>query len=188
MKEYSGKFVLRLDPEKHRRLALIARDQNNSLNRICADLISAGLAVQFTVPVWQVALEKWLPEIKKKFGDALLGVAVFGSRANETATKKSDIDVLICLKPEAKINRAIYTWWDENFIHDEFEYNPVFAYPPEFGAAPSLWYEMAINHRILDDPQKILKNIFMRLMDNVYTGVVRRKWAQGQPYWTMDSV
>jgi hypothetical protein len=186
MAAYSGKFVLRLTAERHRQLAQMAHQKNASLNQICVDLISAGLKGESTLPLWQVELEKQLSKIQKKLGETLLGVAVFGSRANETATEVSDVDVLICMKSEITINRALYAWWDDHVSGSQFECNPVFAHPPDFLKTSSFWYEMAINHRILYDPQKTLQSIFAQLIETVYGGKVHRKWSQGQPYWVME--
>ncbi|MDR0959232.1 MAG: type II toxin-antitoxin system HicB family antitoxin [Propionibacteriaceae bacterium] len=40
-KDYSGKFMVRIPPEAHRRLALEAAEQNISLNRLAATRLAA---------------------------------------------------------------------------------------------------------------------------------------------------
>ena len=42
-KPYSGKFVVRIDPELHRRLAAAAREKGTSLNRYVTQCLSRGL-------------------------------------------------------------------------------------------------------------------------------------------------
>lgn len=187
MKSYSGKFVLRLGSQRHRELVSLAHRQSCSLNQLCADLIQTGLKGQSVLPEWQVWLEKQLPLIKKKFGDVLLGVVVFGSRVNDTATQISDVDVLLCLHSDYPLNRTLYSWWDEQIHHQDFEYNPVFLHLPQETQASSLWYEITLNHSILYDRQKALKNIFDQLTQRVQSGHVQRRWSQGQPYWILES-
>lgn len=186
MKSYSGKFVLRLTSQKHRELVGLAHQQNRSLNQLCADLIQFGLKGQGVLPTWQVWLEKQLPTIQNKFGDNLLGVAVFGSRVNDTATQASDVDVFLCLHSDYLLNRTLYSWWDEQIHHEDFEYNPVFLHLPQETQASSLWYEITLNHKILYDPQGALKNIFDQLTQRVQNGHVQRRWSQGQPYWILE--
>lgn len=187
MKSYSGKFVLRVTAQRHRELVGLAHQHNISLNQLCANLIQAGLKGHPVLPAWQAWFEKKLPLIKNKFGDALLGIAVFGSRVNETATQASDVDVLVCLRSDCPLNRTLYSWWDERIHHEDFEYNPVFLHLPQVTEASSLWYEITLNHRILYDRQKALKNIFDQLTQRVQNGFVQRKWLQGQPYWILES-
>ncbi len=45
-KPYSGKFNLRISPMLHRRLSILARMNNKSLNECVEELISKGLEIQ----------------------------------------------------------------------------------------------------------------------------------------------
>lgn len=132
-------------------------------------------------------LEQQLPVIQEKFGENLLGVTVFGSRADGTATQNSDVDVLVCLRFQYEISRSLYSWWDERIFHKEFECNPVFSHIPPLERVSSLWYEIALNHKILYDWQNTLESTCAQLMQRVQNGQVQRKWSQGQPYWLLES-
>jgi hypothetical protein len=50
---YSGKFVLRVKPELHKRLAMIAQKNNISLNRAVVALIQKGLSADMRPPTIQ---------------------------------------------------------------------------------------------------------------------------------------
>ena len=52
-------------------------------------------------------LDEFLQKCKEKFGDNLISIILFGSYARETATKYSDIDLLVIAKnlPKRRIDR-----------------------------------------------------------------------------------
>ena len=52
-------------------------------------------------------LDEFLKKCKEKFGDDLISIILFGSYARETATKYSDVDLLVIAKnlPKRRIDR-----------------------------------------------------------------------------------
>lgn len=77
---YSGKFVLRIDPGLHETLARRAGDSGESLNQFCSKLLEAGLRAAPAKPRWLTLAQAALPLLKRRFGKDLLAVAVLAPK------------------------------------------------------------------------------------------------------------
>ena len=67
----------------------------------------------------KLVLEDFIEELKSKFKENLIFVALFGSYAKGTATKESDIDILIVCKKKVeitKITREIHAKYGKEII------------------------------------------------------------------------
>lgn len=182
---FSGKMLLRLDPALHRRLAQRARERRVSVNRLCADLLERGLRHHEDRPWWEEGAKAVTDLLRRHFGAALLGVAVFGSQVQGSATESSDVDFLIVLSGNEPLQRSLYTWWDHE-VHWEgpSEASPQFVHLPEnSGTAGGIWLEAALASRILWERGRSLSSMLDALRRMIEAGAVRRFWNNGQPYW-----
>ncbi len=182
---HSGKFVIRLGPSLHSRLVKKARDEKVSLNRLCARTLEEGISgVTPASGEWQGTVTA----LRKKFGDSLLGVVLFGSVARGEATESSDIDLLIVVASDVPITRALYRWWDEAIAGQvESNVNPHFIRLPESpGEAGGLWLEVAVASTVLWEREGQVHATLAKLREVIAAGHLRRRLTGGVPYWVRD--
>ncbi len=181
---YSGKFVLRLDPQIHSKLVQNAGDRGVSLNRLCADLLQRGLrSPELSFP-WKREAKGVLNQLKIKFGRNLLAVAAFGSQVQGTADAHSDLDLLVVLKPSVPIVRSLYGWWAELDHRGEMEINPHFVHlPMREKDSSGLLFEIALQSEILYEKKKVLSKFLARLKAVIDSGAILRQFSHGHPYW-----
>lgn len=182
---YSGKFVLRVTPETHRRLSDRALNEGVSLNALCVRLLDAGLAAQRLEPRWRKEIKAILPMLKKRFQKSLLGVALFGSQVAKEATEISDVDVLIVLDQSTLINRSLYRRWEDKVdFKTSIEISPHFVHlPSNKSEFTGFWFEIALNHEILYQKQGCLDKTLRQVKRVIDEGQVVREWCSGHPYW-----
>src|SRR3990172_575550 len=102
----SGRFVLRIDPRLHAALRAAAAASGLSLNQHCAlKLASPGVAA--TGPAADA-----LARAVAVAGDTLLGVVAFGSWARDEMVAGSDVDLLVIVGGEMRLERELYRRWD----------------------------------------------------------------------------
>lgn len=184
MKSYSGKFVLRLSPSLHKKLAKQADERLASLNQFCTLLLEQGLVAPFLEEPWRMPLDTIVATIKKKFSKNLIGVLIFGSRIRGEASKSSDIDILIVLDPRVQLTRALYRWWDQTIEKTAFQFSPHFVhYPSLLQKVGSLWFEVALSHEILYQQEQKLDQLFQELNLFLQKQKLQRKEVHGHPYW-----
>ncbi len=176
---------MRLEPGLHRLMAARAEKEGVSINGLCARLLKHGLQTKSAVRWWQGPCEDVVAELRRHFGSALIGVAVFGSQVQGTATDQSDLDLLIVLDPATPVRRSLYSWWDQNIKWQEsVELSPQFVnLPISDEDAGGIWFEAALASEILWERGRALTNIFKRLRSLIETDRVRRHWLSGQAYW-----
>jgi len=179
----SGKFILRLSPELHLSLARKAKKQGLSLNKLCTKLLEDSIQNS----------DHWIPlsllnEVQKTFGNQLLSILAFGSRARSTNTTASDLDLLIVLKSERSIERKLYFEWDEmiegSLIENAELYSPQFVnLPTSQKDAGSLWLEVALDGIIIYEKGSQVSQFLSKLKAEIAAGSFERKLTHGQPYW-----
>ena len=120
-----------------------------------------------------------------QFGDALLGVIVFGSWAREETSARSDVDVLVVLERRVQIVRDLYRSWDEerpmwegrlveiHFVH----------LPAADDALSGLWAEAAIDGIVLFERGLVVSRRLAAFRRRILEGQATRRWVHGQPYW-----
>lgn len=186
MKEgFSGRMLLRLDPALHRRLAVRAREHRVSINGLCAGLLEQGLQRQGAEPWWADQGKRIVDVLRRRFGTALVGVAIFGSQVQGTATDDSDVDFLIVLENEEPIRRTLYGWWDSAVRWEgRAEASPQFVHlPANVAEAGGIWLEAAVASEIIWERGRTLSSMLAKLRAEITSGAVRRFWNNGQPYW-----
>lgn len=195
MSDLSGRFVLRVPPELHRRLRDRARSEGKSLNALCVRVLEAGLSddsatANRTVPGLDPGL---LETVAKEWAGDLVGVALFGSAARGDATEASDVDLLVVLDTTVRIERSLYDRWDrvvrlrERPTDDRV--SPQFvALPLSQEDAGGIWLEVAREGIVLLDRDGRLARFLIALRDFIATGSVSRKTVHGHPYWVREGM
>ncbi len=182
----SGKFLLRIDPALHRALARRAKKAGVSLNALCADFLRGSLQAPDRTPWWSELGEAVVALLARRFGKGLVGVLVFGSYLQGTATEDSDLDLLIVLDAGVPLRRGLYRWWDEAIadLSASVELSPQFVHLPDAAKeAGGIWLEAAMAHEILWERGRRLSTMLDRLKSSIARDGVRRYWSNGQPYW-----
>lgn len=190
--EYSGKFVVRLPLELHRKLVSEAQKRRQSLNNICVEFLSEGFKKGGQSEKIQHKYQNIISMVKNRFGQNLIGILIFGSQISGEATHSSDIDFLIVLSDKISLTRSLYHWWDETTpsesdtlpASDHETINPQFvhipSYPHESGG---LWFEVAMSHNMLWEKGKRVTKFLDALKEMIDKDQIRRYWSNGHPFW-----
>lgn len=175
----SGRFVLRIDPLLHAALRDRAREAGSSLNEYCARALALP-ATDFQGPAAE-AVSRAVAMV----GDALLGVAVFGSWARQESGRGSDVDLLIIVEEGFAIGRGLYRSWDESPVFWEgHSVEPHFVHLPPPGARLSgMWAEVAIDGVVLFERGLELSRRLVEFRQIIASGRLLRRRSHGQPYW-----
>jgi predicted nucleotidyltransferase len=133
-------------------------------------------------------IERVSTEIQAHYGDRLVALALFGSRAGGRHRIDSDWDLLIVLGSQEPIRRSHYREWDEELaprIESIVpEVSPHFVHLREPTDPPSsLWLEVAATHRLLHDPAGRLAASLLTVQRLVDAGRIERRSVYGLPYW-----
>jgi len=190
MRAASGKFVLRIPPELHRRLREAASRQGSSLNQICAARLQGG-GVDFLrphrPPAPALISGSLVAAVLERWGSDLAGLLLFGSAARGEATRESDIDLLLVFTPAVKLSRRLYREWDllwDTLDHDDRRASPQFVVLPEdVRAAGGLWYEVALEGLVLWERDLVVSVLLRRIREAMARGELRRAMIHGSPYW-----
>lgn len=191
MKRASGKFVVRVPPELHRRARELAARRGQSLNRFCVEALeravrggsasassAAGSALQLLVDC-----------CRSIFGAQLLGVVLFGSIARGEELADSDLDVLLVVDRSIPIRRALYARWESEVEpqvagHFEREVTPHFVHLPErVDDAGGLWLETGIDGEVLWERERLVSSFLRSVRDLLARGGAVRRVRHGHSYW-----
>lgn len=178
----SGRFVLRISPGLHAALRLAAADAGLSLNDYCTRKLAAPIGTPSDFAGAAAAVER----ATKLFGDALIGVAAFGSWARGDLVDSSDVDLLVVLDARVPLSRQIYRAWDEAPVTWEgraVEPQLVHLPDPE-DTVPGLWAEVAVDGVVLFERGLELSARLARIRREIAGGRLVRRFSHGQPYWT----
>jgi predicted nucleotidyltransferase len=127
-------------------------------------------------------------EIGRHFGDRLLGVVLFGSRAKPAPRADADWDLMLVLGDDEPLRRALYREWEES-IADRLkglapEASPHFVHlPPDDSDPSSLWLEVALASRIVSDPTGCIERYLRRTRELLDAHRYERLAVHGLPYW-----
>ena len=174
----SGTFVLRLDPRLHGLLRRDARAAGLSLNDWCGRTLAAPGAGGFECAGVVLAL-------RARLGDDLVGVVVYGSFARGELRAGSDVDLLVVLRADKPITRAVYREWDTAAADStgrEVDLHFVHLPPPEDRVSGS-WAEAAVCGIVLYDRDLAVSRRLIGIRERIAAGRLVRRLAQGQPYW-----
>ncbi len=194
MKQYSGKFILRLSPSFHRSLAMRASTAGVSLNQYCTRLLQLSGQAQPAIGPRGSApvLPEWLNHIVSNYQEKLIALYLFGSVARQEQTEVSDVDLLVVFSPEVEIDRSYYTDWDRSiapFLSRYFarEVTPHFVtLPSSVDRAGSIWYEVALHGIALWEKNRSVAGFLIDIRSAIAHGRIKRYISHGHPYWIRE--
>jgi hypothetical protein len=177
MSKDTVRILLRLPAALHQRIKARADELRLSLNSTMVHVLEQGLAAS--------GIEQLEPLIvsmaKSQFGDAFVGLLLYGSRARGDAYETSDTDLLLVVAPTVRIERETYRAWDAA-LPDGVSLN--IAHVPSAPCdAGSLWLECALDARILHDPTGVLRRRLEEIRELIVSGAFVRRTTHGQGYW-----
>ena len=178
----SGRFLLRIDPALHGLLRAAARELGLSLNDYCARKLA--------LPADAAALATGGPAVVRRavdlYGEHLAGVIVFGSWARGEAAEGSDVDLLVVLDRRLQLTRSLYAPWDAAPV--SWDGRPVEVHlvhvPAASEASSGIWAEVALDGLVLYERGRRISTRLGEVRRDIAAGRLRRRVAQGQPYWT----
>lgn len=196
MEEPSGKFVIRMSGALHGRLKQEAMRSGQSLNQLCVARLQAS-GKPFACPGEAPAYAGLFPtdsmdKIIRRWHGNLVGLILFGSAARGDATEDSDIDLLLVMKPDARIARELYRLWDEfcreyGAGQDWDRISPHFvSLPVSVQEAGGLWYEVALDGIALWDRDRQVSRFLRSVREAMGQGRIRRRMLHGSPYWIKE--
>jgi len=183
-RRYSGRFVLRIPPSLHERLASEAADAGLSLNEHCARKLSGeGAAERYS----RLGLSReFLDGVVLAFPEPPLAIALFGSVARGDATVESDIDLLVVFDRNVRLTRSLYRRFDERVDLSSFA-RPVSPHlvtlPRSDEDCGGIWLEVALDGVVLWESGLAVSSLLSRLRAGVCAGEYLRRLAHGHPYW-----
>src|SRR5581483_11315485 len=132
-------------------------------------------------------LQEAVEQLRAAFGDNLVGIALYGSRARGEARPDSDVDLL------AIVRNLPQHWQERTFaLHNplrqvETDF-PLFVYgktPEEFeGAFPSIYLDMGLDGIVLYDVDGYLTAKLARIREIISeVGLVRKRITDGEFFW-----
>lgn len=177
----SGRFVLRTGARLHAALRAAARRAGVSLNEYCLSRLSVPAGAERSPEA--SALVAWADAA---FGDAVIGLALYGSWARGTATAESDVDLLVVLDASQPLRRELYRRLDAAEL--AWDGHPVQAQlvhlPPPDAVGGGLWPEVALDAIVLVERDFALSRRFVAIRRAIADGRLVRHTVHGQPYWT----
>jgi len=181
----ASRFLLRLKPELYRSLTSRAESEGVSINSLCNSILAEGVDEDSRRRWWKEPAGDVVETLTRHFGRDLVGVALFGSRVDGTATEGSDLDMLIVLREGFAISRSLYSWWDRNIEwHERTELSPQFvSMPADVRNIGGLWLEIALVGEVLWERGRRLTTMLGETRRLIEQDAVRRYWSNGQPYW-----
>ncbi|MFN4896824.1 MAG: toxin-antitoxin system HicB family antitoxin [Pseudomonadota bacterium] len=173
----SSRILLRLPPELHQRAKERARELNVSLNSTLIRAIERGLS---HAPAEQVE-HTIITKATRQFGQAFIGLLLYGSRARGDAYDSSDTDLMVVVDHSVKIERRLYQTWDT--LLPDYASLTIAHIPTTARDAGSLWLECALDARIIYDPTGALRRRLDEIRELILSGVFVRRTTHGQGYW-----
>jgi hypothetical protein len=180
----SGKLLLRISELRHLMLQSEARDLGISVSELCRCRVESPSAME-TLPA-EIATA--IQAAQAAVASSMLGIVLFGSYARGSHTDASDIDLLIILDPEVKINRTLYRSW-QNHAQGVERCEPHFvSLPDPEKKLTGLWAEIAIDGQILWERNNQIQYLLVKIRRAIIEGKLVSKKVHGQTYWLHTGV
>lgn len=186
MDNASGKFVVRMPSDMHRRIRKLAQNRRMSLNDLCIK------AIDQYINSMGIHVDEQLGSVSSLIGDIrfgheqnILAIVLFGSGARNEMTEMSDVDLLIVLDTSIAISRELYVHWQNENSNDAV--SPHFVHTPKSVAdAGSLWYEVALDGIILFQRDLSVSRFLNEIRHAVADRTIVRRIAYGHAYWIKE--
>jgi predicted nucleotidyltransferase len=177
----SGRFVLRIDPGLHAALRASAEAMGVSLNEYCTRKLAAPVG---NLAPWTLGSDA-VQYASSLLGESLVGVVAFGSWARADMHEDSDIDLLIVVDDDVKLERDLYHRWDESpILWQGHRVEPHFVHLPNLDRTTTgLWAEVAVDGIVLYIRDHRLSETLARVRRDIADGRIVRRMVHGQPYW-----
>ena len=183
----SGRFVVRVTPRLHGALRERADRLGVSLNEVCRGALAAAVDAEAGGATTESALPErgMLVRITDSYRPDIVGVILFGSRAQGTAGPDSDWDILLVMARGTPLSRDLYRTWDERIDRGARVpiVSPHFIHLPSPAGGGSLWLEAALHGQVLWQRDAGLTRRLARARERIAAGQVCRRIAYGTPYW-----
>lgn len=170
-------FLLRLPADLHARLKREAAGAGVSMNEYCVRKLAADTLASDAGTV--------IADARRVVGDALIGVVLFGSYARGSATRSSDVDVMLVVERSVVITRELYRRLDvaPRRLHDR-AVDAHFSHLPDRRVGGGMWAEAAVDGIVLVDRDHRINATLAAIRRDLADGVLRRHTVHGQTYWT----
>ncbi len=140
--------------------------------------------------VYEKILNEFVKRCREKFKDNLISIAVFGSVARGTVTKKSDIDVLLVVKNADKsigkrldITLPIVMEISKLYGKDIYEH---ILTPDEIKKHPSILLDLTQDAKIILDKDGFLSSELKTIRDKLNNLHAERIWLDKKVwYWKL---
>ena len=178
-RQFSGRFLLRVEPGLHAALRVAADAMELSLNEYCVrKLGSPNMAIDKEAAAAVQAAAAIA-------GESLVGVVVFGSWARGEEGPDSDVDLLIVLDQDASMGRDLYRRWDcERHRWEGHEVEPHFVrLPPDDRRLLGTWAEAAIDGIVLFERSLRVSRRLAKVRHDIAAGRIQRRFVRDRPYW-----
>jgi predicted nucleotidyltransferase len=135
-------------------------------------------------------LETFRERLLTRFGEDLVTLAVFGSRAREQERPSSDLDVLIVIRglPRRRSDRWRLLSPLAHAVSDPFAetLSAILLTPEEAVSVKPFYLGFLDGHRLLVDRDGFFRAVLDRLEKRLAELGSRRLWdEQGNPYWDL---
>ena len=177
-----SQILLRTDKELHQQLLKEAQKRQLSLNEHCTQRLSLPSSLEGNewTPARQV-----LQAASRLYGEQLIAVLLYGSRARGTAHTESDWDFLLVMQKSVPLKRSLYQLWDEKFSSFDRERVEVhFVHlPDKTSIATGFWGELALDALVLFEQAFAVSQHLNRVRREIADGTIVRRLTHGQAYW-----
>ena len=181
----TNKFLLRIPNADHAALVTQAKNKNTSINQLILDKLQAAHG---PTPLAEFSE---LQHVTSVFGSTLQGIFLFGSRARGESHQESDVDLLLLMEDNFKLDRGVYTKWDLHFAKRCPGVSPHFVVSSgdlARLASSSIWREVALDGILLWQKDFRASRLMSQLRRLLLAGggAELRKTTHGHPYWVLN--
>lgn len=175
-------IFLRINSNLSRRLKEQAARAHLSINEHCSALINQSLEMKIDKPSSDHGAIVSIAQTV--FSHQLEGVVLFGSVARGDNTEESDIDILIILKNSVRINRSLYSTWDDATTNLPKNISVHFVHLPlEVESQSGLWCEVSLEGIVLYDEVLSVSKYLIKLRQEILNGNYTSSYSHGHRYW-----
>jgi hypothetical protein len=101
----------------------------------------------------------------------------------------SDVDVLVVVSEDLRIDRDLYRAWDQSPVSwNDHPLEPHFVHLPGAGSRlTGFWAEVAVDGVVIYEKELIVSGRLVQFRRQIAAGRMRRRTSQGQSYWVGEA-